>query len=88
MIAKKKTTQKTKQNVERAVLFFVRKSHKYYDPVVTSIAHVICCETEMFYNLKYNCLYIAVRHMYVLMNILIGMEKVPVAILSLNNNYN
>lgn len=33
-------------------------------------------------------IYTAVRHMYVLMNILIGMEKVPVAILSSNNKYN
>lgn len=42
----------------------------------------------MFINFKYNCLYIVVCYMYVLMNILIGMEKVIVVILSLNNNYN
>lgn len=44
----------------------------------------------MFDNFKYNCLYlyIVVCYMYVLMNILIGMDKVFVVILSLNNKYN
>lgn len=51
---------------------------------------MICCKIEMFINFKYNCLYIVVYvcYMYVLMNILIGMDKVFVVILSLNNKYN